>query len=377
MLRIIKIGMDVHSKNYALCAIEPILGEEGEVLAATNVSADYKNIILFIERLKQKLGLNYKYEIECGYEAGCLGYSLYHQLTRAGIKCVILAPTTMKTTRGKRIKTDARDALLIAQCLGSGGYRKVHIPDDDDNAVKEFIRMRDDQKNHLKKTKQHINAFCLRYGLFYEGTKWTTTHLNWIRKLDLSPLLKETLNEYMATYDVLSAKIDRLDQRIEELANMDRYQEKVKRLICFIGIQTHTALSLIVETCDFERFDKGCTYGAFLGLVPGEHTSSDNVKRLSITKKGNCHLRSLLIESAHGICKGAVGRKSRALKARQEGNPADVIAYADMANARMRNKYYRLIRRGKKRNVAVAAIARELACYVWGMMTDNITRTAN
>ena len=96
----------------------------------------------------------------------------------------------------------------------------------------------------------------------------------------------------------------------------------------------------------------------------------------SISKAGNSHLRLLLIEASHGICKGQVGHKSKALRARQAGNTAAVIAYADKANTRMRSKYYRLIRRGKKYNVVVAAIARELACYVWGMMTDNIALKA-
>ena len=61
-----------------------------------------------------------------------------------------------------------------------------------------------------------------------------------------------------------------------------------------------------------------------------------------------------------------------ALRQRQQRNSAETIAYADKANTRLRSKYYRLIRHGKKRNVAVAAIARELACFVWGMMTNNI-----
>ena len=78
------------------------------------------------------------------------------------------------------------------------------------------------------------------------------------------------------------------------------------------------------------------------------------------------------MEAAGGICKGVVGHKSKELRQRQQGNPSGVISYADKANARMRSKYYRLIRHGKKRNIAVAAIARELACFVWGMMTENI-----
>ena len=130
---------------------------------------------------------------------------------------------------------------------------------------------------------------------------------------------------------------------------------------------------MIVETGDFERFAKGNVYAAYLGLAPGERSSSDNINRLGITKAGNRHVRQLLIEAAGGICKGSVGHKSKDLRQRQNGNTADVIAYADKANTRLRSRYYKFIRHGKKRNVAVAAIARELACFIWGMMTDHIS----
>ena len=373
MNRILKIGMDVHSTNYTLCAMEPVIGADDRIFANIKVTADYKNILMFIANLKVKMGLNDEYDIECGYEAGCLGYSLYNQLTAAGIKCVILAPTTMLTPQGVRIKTDARDAVMIAQCLSYGGYHAVYIPTEEDDSVKEYLRMRDDHKLALKKVKQQINAFCLRHGYHYEKTKWTIAHLKWLKGLDISGLYKETLNEYMASYDEQTAKVERFDRRIEELASQERYQEKVKRLGCFLGVKTHTALSLIVETGDFERFAKGNTYAAYLGLAPGENSSNEKIRRLGITKAGNSHLRQLLIEAAGGICKGAVGHKSKELRRRQNGNTAEVIAYADKANTRLRSRYYKFIRRGKKRNVAVAAIARELACFVWGMMTDNIS----
>ncbi len=376
MNRIIKIGMDVHSSNYTLCAMEPVIGADDRVFANIQVTPDYKNILMFIENLKLKLGSKDTYDIECGYEAGCLGYSLYNQLSSAGVKCVILAPTTMLTQQGQRIKTDSRDAFMIAQCLSYGGYHAVYIPTEADDSVKEYLRMRDDHKQALKKVKQQINAFCLRHGYQYDGTKWTIAHIKWLKKLELSPMYQETLNEYMASYDEQTAKIERFDARIEEIASQARYSEKVKKLECFLGIQAHTALSLIVETGDFNRFAKGNIYAAYLGLAPGEFSSARKINRLGITKAGNGHLRKLLVEASGGICKGAVGHKSKALRQRQQGNSADVIAYADKANTRLRSKYYRLIRHGKKRNVAVAAIARELACFVWGMMTDNISVTA-
>lgn len=376
MNRILKIGMDVHSTNYTLCAMEPVIGAEDRIFANIKVTPDYKNILMFIENLKQKLGLNDTYDIECGYEAGCLGYSLYNELTAAGVKCVILAPTTMLTQQGQRIKTDARDAVMIAQCLSYGGYHPVYIPTEEEDSVKEYLRMRDDMKLALKKVKQQINAFCLRHGYHYDKTKWTIAHLKWLKQLDLSALYRETLDEYMASYDEQTAKIERFDKRIEELASQERYQKKVEKLSCFLGIKTHTALSLIVETGDFERFAKGNVYAAYLGLAPGERSSSDNINRLGITKAGNRHVRQLLIEAAGGICKGAVGHKSKDLRQRQNGNTADVIAYADKANTRLRSRYYKFIRHGKKRNVAVAAIARELACFIWGMMTDHISMQA-
>ena len=372
MNRILKIGMDVHSTNFTLCAMEPTIGSEDRIFGEVQIAPDYKEVIYFIETLKQKLGLNDDYSIECGYEAGCLGYTLYHQLTNAGIKCVILAPTTMLTQQGQRIKTDKRDARLIAQCLCYGGYHPVYIPTGEDDAVKEYLRMRDDHKLALKKLKQQINAFVLRHGYQYTGTKWTIKHVAWLRKLELNPMYRETLDEYMASYEEQEAKIERYDKRIEEISAEMRYKENTEKLGCFLGIRTHTALSLIVETGDFKRFAKGNTYAAFLGLAPGEHSSSSNVNRLGISKAGNTHLRCLLIEAAKGICKGAIGHKSKALRSRQNGQSAEVIAYADKANTRLRSKYYKMIRHGKKKNVAVAAVARELACFIWGMMTGNI-----
>ena len=261
---------------------------------------------------------------------------------------------------------------MIAQCLSYGGYHAVHVPTDKEDSVKEYLRMRDDHKLALKKIKQQINAFCLRHGYFFPDTKWTIKHLSWLRKLEIAGLLRETLDEYLASYDEQTAKIERFDQRIEELASDPDYKDNVKKLGCLLGIKTHTALSLIVETGDFSRFRKGSTYAAFLGLAPGESSSGEHINRTGISKAGNSHLRRLLIEGAKGICKGKVGHKSKELRSRQAGNSAEVIAYADRGNTRMRSKYYRMLRYGKKKNVAVAAIARELACFVWGIMTNSM-----
>lgn len=378
MHRILKIGLDVHSTNYTICIKEVHWKQDDKIWLNEKIDADYLEIVKLVKKVTEKIGGNNDdFDIECGYEAGCLGYTLYHDLTNAGLKCTILAPTTMLVQKGVRIKTDKRDARLIADCLASGGYHPVYVPSEDDEDVKEFIRMRDDHKALLKGMKQRIKAFCLRHNKQYQGnSNWTKAYIECLWKLELSRLERETLNEYLQTLSELMAKIEKFDKRIHELSQQKAYATAVKKLACFLGIKTVTALALIVEIGDYDRFAKAEQFASFLGLVPGERSSNESIARLGITKAGNTHLRRLLIEAAQSMSRGKIGYKSAELRRRQEGNTPEVVAYADKANVRLRSKYYRLLAKGKARNTIVAAVARELACFVWGMMTDHIALSA-
>ena len=151
------------------------------------------------------------------------------------------------------------------------------------------------------------------------------------------------------------------------------YHENVRRLSCFIGVKTVTALAVLTEVGDFKRFATASQFASYIGLTPGEDSSGGDQNRLGITKAGNRHVRTLLVEAAQNYTRGQIGFKSKALKARQEGNPPEVIAYADKANERLRRRYYSMVlKNNKKTNVAKTAIARELACFMWGMLTGNV-----
>lgn len=371
MTSITYIGMDVHTTNFTLCCYS---FEDDKVYATVQVQPEYTQIIKYIDRIRKQRGKDTRFV--CGYEAGCLGYSLYHQLTNHGVECVILAPSTMATAPGNKIKTDKRDAEKIARCLAYHQYKPVYIPDEEDDAVKEYIRMRDDVKAHLKETKQQIIAYYTRHGFRFDGSSyWTQKHLNWVEKLQFkNSIHQEVLREYLTVFYDLSEKVAVYDARIEELSHSERYAENVGKLCCFNGIATHTALSLLAEVGDFNRFRSAPQFAAYLGLVPGENSSSDRQHRTGITKAGNSHLRRLLVESAHCYGRGAVGKKSKALKERQAGNSPEVIAYADRAIDRLKRKYYRIALHAKH-NIAKTAVARELACFIWGMMTNNISPT--
>lgn len=367
MTSITYVGMDVHTTNYTLCAYTM---EGQKAFAQTTINPDINELIKYLKNLEKQTGKDV--EFVCGYEAGCLGYTLYHQLKSHNYECVILAPTTMPKAV-KTIKTDKRDAKKIAQCLAYGTYSPVYVSDDEDNAIKEYIRMRDDAQTMLKQTKQQIIALCNRHGHVYQGrSRWIPKHMAWLRSLNLNDeILQETLEEYLATYNQLKDKIERYDKRIAEFADREKYAERVKRLVCFKGIKVHTAMSLVVEIGDFKRFPTAQQFSAFLGLVPGEYSSGSSQHRFGITKAGNSHLRRLLTESANCFSRARLGKKSVDLRQRQLGNPPQVIAYADKANERLRRKYVRITNRSSA-NIATTAVARELACFIWGMMNDKL-----
>lgn len=369
---IIYIGMDVHTTNFTLCAYS-ILNQE--TFAQTQINPNVKELINYLKQLsdylKKEIGINSNFVL--GYEAGCFGYSLYHEISKYGYECKIVAPTTMiKSVDQKRKKNDHRDAEAIAKAIAYNTCSYVYIPSNKDDSVKEYMRMRNDIKQSLKMIKQRTIAFCTRHGKRYEGTYWTNKYIEWLKKLEFNELLlKDTLYEYLLEYDRLTEKIKYLDKKIEDISHEDEYNEKVRKLRCFKGIETHAALSFICEVGDFNRFPTANAFASFLGLTPSEYSSGNSINYGSITKAGNSHLRMLLVEASQAVSRGSA-IKSKKLKLKQASNSEKVIAYADRANERLRKKYQKMILSSHKVNVTRIAIAREFACFIWGMMTEKI-----
>lgn len=363
------VGIDAHTTNYTLATMTKDMTEATDVGTYSPVIT---NIISYCKGIQKKYGNDT--EILVGYEAGCLGFKVKRDLTDNGINCVVIAPTSMPDrTRKNKKKTDKRDAKAIAKCLAYDDLSEVYTPDEEDEAVRDYIRMREDHKKSLKAIKQQICALCTRHGHHFSDSRyWTKKHISWLKDLVMKDGLRLVLDEYLQTYETLTDRLGQMDRHIEEIAETDKYRGNVHRLICFKGIKTLTALALLVEVCDFHRFRKAKNFTAFLGLVCGELSSSEDVNRLGITKMGNRFLRRLLTEAAQSFGR-AVSGKSEALKKRQEGNSPAVTAYADKGNERLRKRFYTLVMKNKKAyNSAASAVARELACFIWGMMTDNI-----
>ena len=361
------IGMDVHLNSFSLCSYSP---EDDRTFFRMKTGPSAEEVGKYVGSVISLKGEDT--EILCGYEAGCMGYPLQKELEKAGIDCVILAPSTMPRYR-KEIKTDKRDAEKIAKCLAHHTCSYVAVPDDRDLEVRDFLRMREDHKAAFVKVKQQILSFLMRNGYRYgDGDTWTKKHLKWLRNLEMPPFRKQILEEYLITYDYYDIRIRDMEKELEKIAEEERYREKVKRLVCIKGIRTLSALSLIVETGDFRRFPDASSYSAYIGLVPGENSSGEKQKRTGITKSGNRYLRTILTEAAQCYGRNVLSHeKSKELIKRQEGAPSEAIRYADRAADRISKKFFRILYRSD-RNTAVTAAARELSCFVWGMMTDHL-----
>ena len=326
-----------------------------------------------VEFLKKEKGLG-EIEFITGYEAGCLGFSLYKELTKLGITCKIIAPTTLERPADSVVKkNDRRDARMLARNLAYGSCKYVHIPDEVDLETKEYIRMRTAHKKALKKIKQQILSFLLRLGYKYDNNNyWTARHIKWLKDLELTDLFKETLDEYLDTYEKAVEKLDRLDGKILERSNMERYKKDTDNLNCLKGISKQGALTIISEIGDFSRFATPNELCAYLGLVPGERESAGKGPNLGITKLGNAVVRTQLIESAQAIVRGSPGHKSKRTIAKQSGQNIRVISYCDRAVDRLMRRYQHLLFAGLQKNKAITAIARELACFIWGIMNNKL-----
>ena len=362
------VGMDVHKNSFSVCAFSPA---DRAYFGQTKLSSDYDALLRYLKELVGSYDADA--HLVCGYEAGCTGFDLYRYLTLHGIHCQVVAPNTIKEAKSKRrIKTDKRDAKMLAEAIAYDSCNYVTVPTQDLEDIREYIRMRDDHKTALKKTKQQIKSFCLRHHLAFANDSWGLAHLQWLASVKVSPLQRTTLDEYLLTYFYQKEKVERLDNHIAEMADDPKYRTSVRNLCCIKGIKIQTAMSVISEIGDFKRFRSADQFSNFIGLVPGEDSSGDKQKRLSITKAGNTHVRSLLVEAAQCYAKGKVGYKSKVIKQRQAGCSESIIAYADKASSRLRRRYIKLTTdRGKAANVAKTAIARELSGFIWGMMTGH------
>jgi transposase len=363
------IGLDVHKDSVFMAVLDDrnVRSNEksdSDLIAAVEAETNSPQLIKAIQQY-QKKG-----KVFVAYEAGCLGFNLYRFLEKHGISCAIIpANTVFRPGNEKKIKTDRRDAVLIARMVKRGEAPGIHIPSREEEAVRDYIRGRGDLVDDLTRTKQRLQKFLLRHGCRYESDRyWTRPHLKWLRSLKFEQTLEqETFEQYLSHLEELTERIGRMEKRIVEVAQEPGYREKVQNLRAFRGIDYLTALALLGEIGDFRRFPSAGAFMSYLGLTPSEFSSGGRRKQGRITKAGNTHIRKLLTESAWHYPRPV--KVSKRLVERRVGASERAITRADKAMRQLHDKYYQMIYNKKNACVAITAVSRQLAGYIWGVMT--------
>jgi transposase len=360
-IRIINVSMDVHSTSVYVVALK----DDGEIVLEKGIKNEYRKIVKTIRLIEKK---HPGCIIRCCYEAGPSGYRLARKLRAEGIGCMVVAPGKIPRKKNERIKTDRRDAMSLARLMALGALSEVAVPNEEDEEVRELLRYRYKKREELAKVKKQIKSFLARYELKspHPGT-WTKKYKEWIRTVDCGlEGLNKVKYRYYADLQRLEAEVGSIEKELRVRAESPRYADRIWKLQLFRGIGFLTAFTFVVEIGDFRRFQTAERFMAFIGLVPSEHSSGERIARGKITKTGNKQLRKLLIEA----CWHYFMHRS-AKTAEEEENK--YTAYALKADDRLRRKKFRLSTINKKNEkVVVTALARELAGFIWGMMTDAV-----
>jgi transposase len=352
------VGMDVHARSTSAAAIDLITGELVRMRFGAGVDAP----VAWLRELRGP--------VRACYEAGPTGFGLYRAAVAAGIVMEVVAPG--KTPRGSadRVKTDRKDAELLARCLLAGSLHPVRVPPVEVEAARELTRCHDACRRDLMNARHRVSKMLLRHGRVYpKPTTWSQQHRRWLAQQQFSqPASELTYANLIAQVDGLTTRKQALAQRLSEVATDEQWWPTVARLRAFRGVDTLTALSIHLELGgDWQRFEKAHRLGSWLGLTPSLNQSGESSRQGAITKTGSSLARRLLIESAwHYARQPAIGAT---LESRQHGQPEHVLAIANRAQQRLHHVYARMRARGKPHHVTVVAVARELACFLWAAAT--------
>ena len=352
------VGIDAHKSELQVALLAPGSSEP--------ISWSVRNEARAVGRLRRRLERVSPGPVACCYEAGPCGYALQRQLARGRVRCEVIAPGLVPRKPGERVKTDRRDARKLAELYRAGLLTVVHAPTSAEEAVRDLCRARDDARVDLQRCRHRLGKLLLRRGLHYPGRSWTQAHRRWVDSLPWShPAERVVVDDYLLAIDHLDARLRELDAQLFAVAESDPYREPVGWLRCFRGIDTLTAILLLAELHDAQRFPTARALMAYLGLVPGEHSSGERHRRGPITKTGNRLARRLVIEAAwHYRHRAGVGPT---VAKRRRGQPARVIALADKAQQRLCRRFRRLALH-KPGPVVTVAIARELVGFLWAAL---------
>lgn len=351
------VGLDVHKDSIAIAYAQAASREEEPRFLGTT-----RHSLISLTKALANLGA--PSELNLCYEAGPCGYGLVRTLRQRGYTCDVIAPSRVPRRPADRVKTDRRDALLLARLHRAGELTAIRIPEPEDEAIRDLVRTRADMVGEQRRTRQRLRSFLLRQGHAYSGRRWGPRHELFLSKIQFEdPTHHIVFTEYRLAVRFATERVARIEEALRQQASTWRWLPVVKALMTLRSISFLSALTLVSELGDLRRFPHPRELMGYLGLVPSEYSSGNAQRRGGLTKTGNTHVRRILIEAAWNYRFPA--RIGESLQPRLEGQPQSIIDLAWKAQLRLCHRFRRLCTKGLHHNKVCAAIARELSGFIW------------
>jgi transposase len=352
------VGLDVHKDSISVAVAQ---ASGGPARFVGKIAHDVTKLIKTLKTWGAPA------TVKVVYEAGPTGYGLHRELSGRGYASEVIAPSLIPKRPGDRVKTDRRDGERLAELSRAGELKAIWIPDAGDEALRDLTRAREDAVNARTQARHPLKGFLLRHGQRYPAkTAWSKSFYRWLGTLGFEHGAAQTaFTEYRLTVQAADERVARLTQALEAALVGWRFEPVVTALRALRGIDTVSAVGLVAEIGDIQRFAHPRELMGYLGLVPSEASSGERTRKGSITKTGNAHARRLLTEAAWNYrFKPSVGDRAQR---RQEGLPEPIRAVAWKAQLRLTARFARLHARGARINKVCVAVARELAGFLWAI----------
>jgi transposase len=291
-------------------------------------------------------------EIYLAYEASGMGFKLYDEAVKAGIRCYVLAPTKIsKSVNERKTKTDHKDAqklleVLKGHVLAGNEIPAIWVPDEATRDDREVVRARVKAGEEAAKARVEIGSLLKRYEIKVKKD------VNWEKNIQglsrgetkeskkLGKWARIALESLLRQWRAFEGEVEKLGESLKELAQSQRYKEPVKALDGLKGVGPLTALVFLTEMGDLRRFKNRRQVGKYLGLVPSSDESGSSGERKGhITRHGSGRVRKML-------CQGAW------VRLRTPGGP--------------QTTYERICQKNPKyKKIGVVALMRKLAIEMW------------
>lgn len=239
------------------------------------------------------------------YEAGFCGVWIHRRLSALGVNSMVVNPADIPTTQ-KEIaqKDDLRDSLKIAKCLRNGSLTGIYIPQETTLSERTIVRMRSQIVKDLNRCRCRLKAYLYFQGIDYPlqfskaKSHWSRACIAWLEAVTLADnSARITLTLLLSEIKELRKLLLETNLHIRNLAKSKKYEQPARILLSIPGIGTTTAMNILTELEDINRFKNLDCFCSFVGLIPSTGSSGEKEIVRGITSRGH-RLRKFIVESA-------------------------------------------------------------------------------